>query len=462
MTGLQTPPGRFRSLLIASLVLCMAIGGAWADTPISRDLPPGLQIPAAAQTGPGFDVDKATEAYLNLLSPEQRALSDEYFEGGYWLQLWELLWTVGACALLLLGGVSQRIRDWSQGLSRRSWVSTPVYVALFLIALFLLDLPISIYSGFIREHHYALSEQSFAGWARDRLVGLGVGIVFGSAVLTAIYAAVRRTGGQWWIWATGLCFLFLMFGSLIGPVFIQPLFNTYQPLPAGPVREAVLSLARANQVPTDHVEVFDASRQTTRISANVAGFLGTTRIALNDNLLNKTSEPEIKAVLGHEMGHYVLNHVWKGPILLTLVLGFALALLHLSGDWTLARWGGRLKLAGRADPAALPLAIALISVIFFLLTPVLNSITRSFEAEADAFGLNAAREPQGWAMSAMRLSTYRKIRPGPLEEFIFYDHPSGYERVHGAMVWLKENQTAGAATGVQSEIAPPVGEPGPS
>jgi STE24 endopeptidase len=151
-------------------------------------------------------------------------------------------------------------------------------------------------------------------------------------------------------------------------------------------------------------------------------------------------------VLGHEMGHYVLNHEWKEPILFSLVLGLAMALLSLSLDRALARWGGRLGLKDRADPAALPLAVALFSVIFFLLGPILNTITRSYEGEADAFGLNASREPHGWAMSAMRLSTYRKISPGKLEEFLFYDHPSGYQRVHSAMIWLKENQTAVAAT----------------
>jgi STE24 endopeptidase len=230
--------------------------------------------------------------------------------------------------------------------------------------------------------------------------------------------------------------------QLIAPVYILPLLNDYKPLPEGPVREIVLSMARANQVPTGHVEWFDASKQTTRISANVAGVLGTTRIALNDNLVNKTSVPEIKAALGHEMGHYVLNHMWKEPILLTLVIGLSMWLLSAAMNRALARWGGRLGLSDRADPAALPLAAALFTVILFLLAPIQNLIVRSYEVEADAFGLNASREPHGWAMAAMRLSTYRKISPGKFEEFVFYDHPSGYERVHAAMIWLKENQAS--------------------
>jgi STE24 endopeptidase len=160
------------------------------------------------------------------------------------------------------------------------------------------------------------------------------------------------------------------------------------------------------------------------------------------------------------MGHYVLNHVWKEPILLALMVGLAFALLSVGLDRALARWGPRLKIAERADPAGLPLVFALFSVIFFLLTPLQNLIIRSYEAEADAFGLNASREPYGWAMAAMRLSTYRKISPGKFEEFVFYDHPSGYQRVHAAMIWLKENQRLIGATDEKSETAPPApGQP---
>jgi STE24 endopeptidase len=426
-------------VLLTALLLTWLSGSAPAATSIVRDLPPGLQIPAAAQPGPAFDVDLATQAYLDLLSPEQRSLSDRYFEGGYWLQLWELLWTVGTCVLLLVTGVSRRMSGWSQRISGRRWISTPLYVALLLMALYVAALPLTIYSDFLREHRYGLSEQPFGGWVGDQLKVLAVNVVLGAVVLSVIYAAVRRTGARWWMWATVFSFVFLMLVQLIAPVFILPLLNDYKPLPDGPTRDAVLSLARANQVPTRHVEWFDASRQTTRISANVAGLFNTTRVALNDNLLNKTSLPEIKAVLGHEMGHYVLNHAWKEPILLALVIGAALAALGVAMDRSLERWGVPLGLRDRADPAALPLAVAWFSLIFFVLTPVTNLVVRSYEAEADAFGLNASREPHGWAMAAMRLSTYRKIRPGKLEEFLFYDHPSGYERVHAGMIWLKEN-----------------------
>ena len=263
--------------------------------------------------------------------------------------------------------------------------------------------------------------------------------VIGVPLLYGLYALLWWTGDWWWLWATGGAFLLSLFLTMIQPVFVAPLFNDYKPLPEGPTRAALLSLARANEIPTQHLEWFDASKQTTRISANVSGMFGVTRISLNDNLLNRTSLPEIKAVLGHEMGHYVLNHLFKLTVYLSLLYGIAFAAVHVGLEHALARWGARLGLRGRADPAGLPLFVAIFSVVWFVLTPLINTVVRTTEAEADAFGLNAAREPQGFAMAAMRLSTYRKLSPGTVEEFLFYDHPSGYERVHRSMIWLKEN-----------------------
>jgi len=438
------------------LVLALAIlPAAHAASTIVRELPPGLQVPDAAKPGPAFDVDRATDAYLALLTPEQRELSNSYFEGGYWLQLWNFLYGVGVAAIFLGTGLSQRMRDIGRRFSRRPWLQTVIYALLWVLVSFVLILPIEIYVGFVREHQYGLATQTFGGWFGDELKSLGVEAILLPFVLALLYAAVRRAGERWWVWASGGAFVLILFVLMLAPVFVEPLFNDYKPLREGAVREAVLSLARANQIPTNNVVEFDASRQTTRISANVAGFLGTTRVALNDNLLNKSSLPEIKAVMGHEMGHYVLNHGLRLTVYLTLVIAFALWVVHRTMNAALARWGARLKLEGRTDPAALPLALVIFSLFFLVATPLTNSIVRQAEAEADAFGLNAAQEPHGFAMAAMRLSTYRKLRPGPLEEIIFYDHPSGYDRVHGSMVWFKEHQSVPVPVGAPSATPAP-------
>jgi STE24 endopeptidase len=441
---MSPPTIRVLVRIVCSLVVvCASFEAAVADT-IVRDLPPGLHVPPGAQPGPGFDVERATEAWLGLLSPEQRALSDAYFEGGYWLKLWSLLYGLGVMAILLCTGLSRRMRDLAERVGGKPWLSVAIYAALFIVATSVLELPLSIYQGFVRQHQYGLSNLTFPAWLREALLGLAVTLVIGPLVLSILYSGVRRTGRRWWVWVTGFAFVYTLLLNLIYPVFIAPLFNDYKPLPEGPVREAVLSLTRANEIPTDHLEWFDASKQTTRISANVSGLGGVARINLNDNLLKKTSLPEIRAVVGHEMGHYVLNHSFKLAVYITLLLGIAFAVVNLALERALARWGPALGLRDRADPAGLPLVVALLSIVWFLLSPFVNTVIRNVEVEADAFGLNAAREPQGFAMVSMRLSTYRKLHPSAVEEFIFYDHPSGYDRVRRSMIWLKENQSESA------------------
>jgi STE24 endopeptidase len=427
-----------RFVVVAMLGWLLA-GSALAAAAPPAELPPGLQIPDAARPGKDFDVDRATQAYLDLLSPKQKAQSDAYFEGGYWLQLWGLLYGLAVAWILLGTGLSRAMRDRGRRWSTRPWLQTMIYAAQWLLLSTVLILPWVIYTDFSREHAYGLATQGFGDWSLDQLKDLLVDLIILPPVLALLYGAVRKTGDRWWIWASSGAFVLNLFFMMIAPVFIDPLFNHYQPLRQGEVREAVLSLARANMIPDDNLVEFDASKQTTRISANVAGFLGTTRVALNDNLLERTSKPEILAVLGHEMGHYVLNHGLRLVVYLTLVLALGFWVVHRFFDRAMVRWGARFGLEGRGDPAALPLALAILSLFFFVATPLLNSIVRQAEAEADAYGLNAAGEPNGFAMAAMRLSTYRKIKPGPLEEILFYDHPSGYARVHRSMVWLKEH-----------------------
>jgi len=411
--------------------------------PAQRELPPGLIVPEAAKPGPSFDAERATEAYLSVLSDEQRAKSDAYYEGGYWLQLWELFYLFVIVMILLATGFSRRMRELAQRITTKPFLVTMLYVVFWIAVMFVLDLPLTIYTGFFREHQYGLSNQTFGAWFGESLIALGLQFLFVPFLIAMMYAAIRRAGARWWIWASAIVLVAAIFISVIAPVVISPLFNEYTPLPPGRVRDEVLSLARANRIPAKDVYVVDQSRQTTRISANVQGLFGTTRISLNDNLLKRTSLEEIRIVMAHEMGHYVLNHGMRLLIYLMLVITFAFFVLHRALDGAISRWGARWGITDRADPAGLPLAVLILAVFMTLATPVMASIVRTAEAEADAFAINAAREPHGFATVALRLSTYRKLKPGPIEEVIFYDHPSGYDRVHRAMTWLAENRASG-------------------
>ncbi len=397
------------------------------------------QATSQAATGAAFDAVVATEAYLAKVPTEQRARSDAYFEGGYWLQLWGFLYGAAVAIVLLATKLSARMRDLAERITRVSGLRTILYWVQYIVVTSVLSFPLTIYQGYFREHTYGLATQTFGPWMGDQLKGLAVGAIFGGLLVMLIYMVIRHAPRTWWLWGAAVTIAFLAIGQVIAPVFIAPLFNRYTRLENVAIREPILRLARANGIPAHDVFVMDASRQTTRVSANVSGFLGTERITLNDNLLKRCSLAEIESVMGHEMGHYVLNHATTGLIEIGLLVVAGFAFLRWSFARVTARWGQRWGIAGIGDVAGLPLVVLLVSVFFFVLTPVTNTITRTMEAEADIYGLNAARQPDGEAEVDLKLGDYRKLKPSAIEEFVFFDHPSGYSRILMAMRWKAEN-----------------------
>jgi STE24 endopeptidase len=411
---------------------------------------PGDNSPAPQQST-AIDPAAATQAWLNSVPQDKREKSDAYFEGGYWLILWNYLVAATISILLLSSRVSARLRDFSERLTRYKTPQVACYGVLYLLIVFVLSFPLNVYEHFFREHQYELATQSFPAWFREQLIGLGITLIGGTIVLIVLYAVFRRAPKRWWLWGTGVAIVFSFALVFIAPVFIEPLFNTYKPLTKPEVSEPILAMARANQIPVKQVFEVDASRQTTRVSANVSGFLGTTRIALNDNLLKQCTLPEIRLVMAHEMGHYVLNH---GAKLLTylgifILIGFALTRVLFNA--AVRRWGDKWGVRGIADPAGLPLLALIFCTLLFLATPFLNTVVRVTEREADAFGINTAREPDGMAKVALKLGAYRKLNPTRLEEFIFYDHPSGRARIRMAMDWKAANLSAGETSKSESQ-----------
>lgn len=392
----------------------------------------------AASAG-AFDVDAATRVYLDTLQGPARAKSNAYFEGGYWLILWGTLIGIAIDWLLLRFRLAATFRTLGERLSGRRWIVTWVTALLYLLAGWVLTLPWSIYRDYLREKQYGLMNLGFGGWLGELAIDLGITLLVAPLIVMAIYGLIRRAPRTWWLWATGVLGAFFFVGIVVAPVYISPLFNTYTEMEQGPLRSKIEAIAAKYDIPANHIYVFDASKQTKRISANVSGLGPTIRISLNDNLLKRTSEPEILAVLGHEMGHYVLGHVWidVGGLILIIGLGFFIA--GRAAPWLIRRHGERWGVRELADPASLPVLSIIFAAYMLIATPATNTLIRSSESAADAFGLDAAREPDGFAQVAMRLSEYRKIEPGPAEEFVFFDHPSGATRVRMAMQWKKDH-----------------------
>ncbi len=435
---------RHRLIAVSFVVICILSCLAAAQQPTPGQLPgtamPTItSVPAGAQASPNLSADAATEAYLALIPPEAKARSDAYFEGGYWMILWDFLYLAVVMLILLNLGWSAGMRNLADRITRFKPLQTLIYWIEYIVLVSVMTFPLTVYEDYFREHKYGLATQTFGPWMVDQLKELGVDLVLGGILVMVLFGVVRRLSRSWWIWGSAVSIVFVIFLALIEPVYLMPIFNKVKRLDDPKVTQPILQLARANGIPAKDVYEIDASRQSTRMSANVSGFGQTMRITLNDNLLRRGSPEEIQAVMGHEMGHYVLDHVYNGILFFSVVIVIFFALLRWALEWTRARWGEKWRIRGIGDTAVLPLVVLLGSIFFFAMTPVLNTFTRTQEHEADMFGLNASRQPDGFAQAAIHLGEYRKMSPGTVEEWVFFDHPSGRHRIHDAMVWKAQN-----------------------
>src|SRR5256714_7239415 len=397
---------------------------ATAPSSLAQETSPAPTAAPAPSIAPGTDPATATRAWLDTVPADKRARSDAYFEGGYWLILWNFLLSAAISIFLLASRISARLRDFAEGRTRFKALQVMLYAIPFLLIIYVLGFPLHVYEHFFREHAYGMATQNFGQWIGEQMKFIVVNLIVTSLLLVGLYAVFRRAPRTWWVWGTIVAIIFTILGIMLSPVYIEPIFNTYKPLNNPAISEPILAMARANEIPVTQVFEVDASRQTKRVSANVAGFMGTTRIALNANLLKPCTLPEIPEVMAHEMGHYILNHSFKPPTYFSFffLLGFLAVRTFFQG--AVNRWGERWGVRGIADPAGLPLLSLIFSTVFFLLTPMVNTAVRVTEREADAFSINTAREPDGMAKVSLKLGEYRKLDPSPVEEFVFFDHPS--------------------------------------
>jgi len=428
---------------IRSILFAVIFVLAFLSPVPAQQVSPAPASSAKIDGAKAFDPAEVTNAWLKTVPADKREKSDAYFEGGYWLILWNFLVGAAIGIFLLASKWSARLRNFAEQTTDSKTIQVAIYAVVYILIVAVMSFPLTFYQLFLREHQYGFATQTFGPWFVEQLVGLVVALIAGSIALVVFYSVFRRAPKSWWLWGTLVAVVLSFIGNFVAPIYVEPLFNTYKPLTDAKIRDSILAMAQANEIPVEQVFEVDASRQTTRVSANVAGLLGTTRIALNDNLLKQCTLPEIRAVMAHEMGHYVLNHGAKLTIYFGVVALFGFGIGNVVFDWALRRWGQRWDVRGIADPAGFPLLMLIFVTFTFLMTPVLNSIVRETEREADQFGINTSREPDGEAKVALKLGAYRKLDPSPLEEFIFFDHPSGRARIQMAMDWKAGHLPAG-------------------
>ncbi|MDQ1310725.1 MAG: endopeptidase [Pseudomonadota bacterium] len=377
-----------------------------------------------------FDPQAATAAYIDSLGADALAKAAAYTAGNHWLLLWGLVVSGVFTWVIVRWGILDRLatRLARRGVNLRTFVVAATFFALSS----LLTLPWELYADWWRESRYGRTSQPLADYLGQQAIGIVIFALLVALFFVGVYALIRRAGRRWWIWSGGLTAAALAAFLLAAPVFIEPIFNEFEPVPESEVRDALVEMAQRAGVPADRIFVYDGSRQSNNFTANVSGVGGSARIAISDVAFKGASLDEVKAVTGHEIGHYVLHHVWR-----TVAVFSALAILFFFlADRLFPRFARAFgSTATLADPAGLPVLLFMLSVFAVLAEPVANTLSRIDETESDRYSLETVDLPDALASALVKTAEYRNPRPHPLQEMLFYTHPSVERRVRMAMEW---------------------------
>ena len=345
----------------------------------------------------------------------------------------EPMYAVLAGVLILFSGLSARMREIAHNLGRRRWVRVLAFFALYSLVMFVLGFPLQWYDGFVLEHRFGLSDQSFSRWLSDqgKVVMLNLFLLGVIPVLWLVYTLIGRSPRAWWVWLGMAALPLTVAVVLIEPVVIDPMFNRFTPLRDRHLEARIVELAQRAGIPGRKVVEVDKSQQTKKFNAYVNGFGVSQRIVLWDTTLEGMKEDEILFVMGHEMGHYQLGHIWKGILftwLLSVVIFGATALV---AGWGMRRFGEHWGFTRLDDVASLPLLMTSLTLVLFLAQPVINGFSRRLETEADLYGLEITRDSDAAARAFIKLGQQNRSNPEPsgLVRWVLYSHPTPAERV---------------------------------
>jgi Zn-dependent protease with chaperone function len=328
------------------------------------------------------------------------------------------------------------MRDFALSRARGLWARVLVFFTLYSLAMFVILFPLTWYEGHAVEKAFGFATQSFGGWFVDQLKALAFQLVaFGVLPLLALaWRAVLASPRRWWLWLAAGTLPVALASVLLQPLVFDPLFNRFTPLRDERLREEILALGARAQVPARNVYEVDMSNRTRKINAYVSGFGASQRIVLWDTTLQGLRRDEILFVMGHEMGHYVLAHIWKGVLLTSLGSFFAFWLVARLASAALRAFGARWGVTSIVDLAAMPLLIATLSLVNWLGGPITNVVSRAIERESDVYALEITRDNDAGARAFLELARGNRSDPEPSTwvKWLLYTHPPLGERIRFA------------------------------
>ena len=363
--------------------------------------------------------------------PEASEKAMDYYRSGNVLWVVDVLWGMLIPAIVLFSGLSAKIRTWAERMGKKWFFVIGIYFVLFSILMFIVNLPLSYYEEFVRQHAYDLSTQTFGKWFGDSLKSLMVGVIMGVLFLWIPYLLLKKSPRRWWLYVGILAIPFLFFLLIIAPIWISPLFNDFGPMKDKGLEAQILALADRAGIEGSRVFEVNKSVDTKEVNAYVSGFLSTKRIVLWDTIIDKMNSKELMFVMGHEMGHYVLGHVWKSVLFFSVLIICTLYTVYRAANGLIARYGPRFGFDRLSDIASLPLITLLASITMFIITPIETWYSRHNEHEADRFGLELTRDNHEAATAFVKLQQENLGNPRPGWLYILWraDHPVLGDRI---------------------------------
>jgi Zn-dependent protease with chaperone function len=410
---------RLRTIAVL-LLLIFAMGG-------------GATGLAATPTEAKALAQAAQDKTAYVLPPEKLAKAVAYDHQRLWLTGADFVWGVAQLVLLLALGGIRRMRNVAVNLTKRRWGQGFVFLLLFSLVTTLLSLPLDV----LRQHlelAYGMSVQGWASWAGDEGKSFALGMLFGWPMLMLFFWVIRKSPRRWWFWFWIPAMAAVLFGVFISPVLIDPLFNKFEPLQASNPAlvaqlEKVVQRGGIN-IPPERMFLMKASDKVTTLNAYVTGFGASKRVVVWDTSIAKGTPDEISFIFGHEMGHYVLNHI---PSTLAFVGGLLLVGFYLGYvivGWLVSRYGGAWGVPSQNDWGFLAVFMLVLTVLSFFGEPIVNAYSRGHEHAADVYGQEAIHgivaDPQKTAQEAFQLLGENGLSnpyPSELEVFWLYSHP---------------------------------------
>jgi STE24 endopeptidase len=358
----------------------------------------------------------------------------------------EQFWGWAVLLAILITGLSPRLSRGAARLASGRLGSLLPYVILLNVILTLVDLPIAYYRGFVIEHDFGLSNQTPWTWMADFGKSFAITLLGNLLLFALVYLFIRRSPRRWWLYSASLVIIFSVVIAGIAPIFINPLFNKFEPLQDQALRQKILTLAHEGGIDVADVLQVDMSRQTKAANAYFTGIGPTQRIVLGDNLLTNFTDDEILTVVAHEMGHQVHGDLWRGLGVGALFFLVGFYVLYRAAGALVARFGSKFGFQELAASASLPMLVLLFSVVYFLAGPALNTYSRHLEHEADLYALQLTHKNEAYASALKKLEVLNVSDPNPPEwiEFLFYTHPSSQKRIEFALSYQRPSSPPNA------------------